>query len=104
MNDICTQCEEYYQGLPQGVTCMCESDEDAHGDTSAPFTDMELQWFRGGVKVTDVINLVTNEDIVGETTTCLGCGAKNLQSGPCAPDWSNYTPTPTSDDTVGEVR
>jgi hypothetical protein len=30
------------------------------------FTDLDLQWFQGGVPVTDVINLVTEEDIVSE--------------------------------------
>jgi hypothetical protein len=34
--------------------------------TSTTFTDFDLQWFRGGIRVTDVINLVTEDDIVSD--------------------------------------
>ncbi len=33
------------------------------------FTDTELQWFRGGVQVVEVVHLVTEDDIVSEEDT-----------------------------------
>lgn len=33
------------------------------------FSDTELQWFRGGPRVTEVVHLVTEEDIVCEEDT-----------------------------------
>jgi hypothetical protein len=33
---------------------------------SNQYTDLDLQWFRGGIRVTDVVNLITNDDIVSE--------------------------------------
>lgn len=36
----------------------------------APYTDTELEWFKGGpCQVTEVIHLVTEADIVGEEPT-----------------------------------
>lgn len=33
------------------------------------FSDLELQWFRGGVQVVDVVNVVTEENIVDDAPT-----------------------------------
>lgn len=33
------------------------------------FSDTELQWFRGGPRVTEVTHLATEDDIVGEEST-----------------------------------
>jgi hypothetical protein len=47
--------------------------ESGRGESPEPtcptFTDLELQWFRGGVKVTEVIHVITEDDIVSETLT-----------------------------------
>ena len=37
---------------------------------SSTFTYMELQWFRGKVQVTDMLNLITKNTVVNEDTTC----------------------------------
>lgn len=37
------------------------------------FSDMELQWFLGFPKVVDVVNVITEDDIVGEVHTCGMC-------------------------------
>lgn len=37
------------------------------------YTDLDLQWFRGGVQVVEVVHLVTEEDIVRTYDTCVHC-------------------------------
>ena len=68
--------------------------------TSTTFTDLELQWFRGGIRVTGVINLVTEDDIVGEgdfmcnlchsvvdVDGCRPCGSLGIHCITCIEDY-----------------
>jgi hypothetical protein len=44
-------------------------DNDTQDDTSEYFTDFDLQWFRGGVKVHSVTHIITSSDIIAQSTT-----------------------------------
>jgi len=44
------------------------------------FTDMDLQWFRGGPTVVEVVNVITETDIVGdEDERVCGCGCQGTE-------------------------
>jgi len=45
-------------------------DEEAQRKEAEEISDLEAQWFRGFPKVVEVVNLVTEGDIVGEVCPC----------------------------------
>lgn len=55
------------------------------------FTDLELQWFRGGIRVTDVINLVTEAQIVSVVVTYAGTVCQCGCFAPLLPQDTTYS-------------
>lgn len=63
-----THCDTCNKPLTDSEFYFCKPCGEDEIASASIFSDLELEWFRGGAEVVEVTHLVQDADIVGEET------------------------------------